>query len=268
MALFISDIDGTLLNPERTISPVTEEAIRAIISNGHSFVLASSRPPRSMRILEAIYGGTGVPLVAYNGGLVVNGEGKTVLNVPVDTETSLLIYEACWEIDLHCSFYSGDDWYAWGDDHWSQRETNNTGISPNTLPARRYAETDRIDDAPPHKIMCMGEPELVDSIERLLSNNDAVVTYRAKDTYLEIANSAVSKGDGVTMAAAELGIDVHDVYFFGDNYNDLPAFAVAGTSIAVANGRPEVREAADVVTDTHHENGVANYLNQWTAEHH
>lgn len=263
MALFISDIDGTLLNPERTISPTTETAIRRVFDAGHHFVLCSSRPPTSMRILEGIYGGAEVPLIAYNGGLVMNSDGEVVLDVPVETETALLVYEACWEVDLHVSFYAGNNWYAWGEDHWSQRETNNTMVSPHPQPARRYAETDRIEATPPHKIMCMGEAHLVDQIETLLAAHDNVVTYRAKDTYLEIANSAVSKGDGVEMAAAELGVDLADVHFFGDNYNDLPAFQVAGSSIAVANARQEVLDAADVVTNTHHENGVAAYLDSW-----
>ena len=218
-----------------------------------------------MRILEGVYGGAYVPLVAYNGGLVMDREGTVVLDVPIDTETALLIYEACWEVDLHASFYAGYDWYAWADDHWSQRETNNTGISPHRLPARRYAETDRIEETPPHKIMCMGDREHIDNIEGLLGDHDTVVTYRAKDTYLEIANSAVSKGAGVQMAADELGVDLANVHFFGDNYNDLSAFDVAGTSIAVANARPEVLDAADVITESNHDNGVATYLDQWLA---
>ena len=112
--------------------------------------------------------------------------------------------------------------------------------------------------------MCMGEAHLIDEIENLLATNNGVVTYRAKDTYLEIANSASSKGDGVERAAAELGVDLADVHFFGDNYNDLSAFSVAGISIAFANAREEVLAAADVVTDSNHDDGVANYLNkQW-----
>ena len=265
MTLFISDIDGTLLNKERTISPATADAIRGVVEAGHTFVLCSSRMPSSMRILEAIYGGHGVPLIAYNGGLVVNLNGKIVHNVPVDPDSAVEIYDASRNLNLHASFYSGDDWFAWGDDYWSQRETNNTGVSPNPEQASHYAETGLIREAPPHKVMCMGEKELVDSIESQLSANERVVTYRAKDTYLEIANSTASKGDGVTMAAAELGIDLGDVHFFGDNYNDLSAFAVAGISIAVANARPEVLKAADVLTDSNHEDGVANYLNNWLA---
>ncbi len=263
MALFISDIDGTLLNPQRSLSRATEAAIRRVVGAGHHFVLCSSRPPTSMRILEAIYEGSGVPLVAYNGGLVLNSAGTAVLDTPIDADSALLIYEACWERDLHASFYAGNDWFAWGNDRWSERESNNTMVAPNSRRASEYVESDQVTEAPPHKIMCMGNANLINDLETMLSSNDAVVTYRAKDTYLEIANSAVSKGDGVLVAAAELGVEMRDVHVFGDNFNDLPAFAVAGTAVAVANANPAVLDAADVITSAHHDDGVARYLENW-----
>jgi hydroxymethylpyrimidine pyrophosphatase-like HAD family hydrolase len=69
MAMFCTDIDGTLLNPERTLSLRTIEAVRAIRAAGHAFVLCSSRMPESMRILERLYDGADEPLIAYIGGL-------------------------------------------------------------------------------------------------------------------------------------------------------------------------------------------------------
>ncbi|WP_394525615.1 HAD family hydrolase [Paenarthrobacter nicotinovorans] len=111
----------------------------------------------------------------------------------------------------------------------------------------------------------MREQSLVDGIEALLSTEPGVVTYRSKDTYLEIANSACSKGLGVEVAAEELGYHRDDCYFFGDNYNDIPAFAAVGTSIAVANGKPAVLDAATITTSRHHDDGVAAYLEAWLA---
>ena len=260
MALFISDIDGTLLNPERKLSSVTEATIRRATNEGHTFVLCSSRPPSSMRGLEAVYGGGGVPLIAYNGGFVVNSAGSVVLDVPIDPAVAMAIYAECERLDLHCSFYSGEDWFVWGDDKWAQRETENTAVSPNAELAREYAESGRLAAAPPHKIMCMGDPELIDQVEQMLGTNDQTVTYRSKDTYLEIANAMSSKGAAVAMVADELGVPLEDVHYFGDNYNDLSAFEVVGTSIAVANAKQEVLDAADVITERHHDDGVAVYL--------
>lgn len=268
VALFFTDIDGTLLNPERTLSQRTIEAIRAIRAAGHSFVLCSSRMPESMRILERMYHGVDEPLIAYNGGLVLSRSGAVVHDVRIDARHARMIADYCLATDLHASFFSGEDWFVWGDDQWTAREINNTGVNPHKLGAKEYISSGKVDVSPPHKIMCMGEPELIDGIETMLADEPGVVTYRSKETYLEIANSACSKGMGVVAAAEELGYEPSECYFFGDNYNDIPAFEAVGTSIAVANGKQAVLDAATVTTTRHHDDGVAVYLESWLAGAH
>lgn len=265
MALFCTDIDGTLLNPERTLSERTIEAIRAIRAAGHSFVLCSSRMPESMRILERMYDGAQEPLIAYNGGLVLSSSGTVVHDVAIAPEQARRIADYCSEVDLHASFFAGENWHVWGDDRWTAREINNTGVQPRSMLSKEYISSGRVDETPPHKVMCMGEQPLIDGIESLLSTEPGVVTYRSKDTYLEIANAGCSKGMGVAAVADELGYAKSDCYFFGDNYNDIPAFAAVGTSIAVANGKQAVLVAATVTTARHHDDGVAAYLEEWLA---
>ena len=97
-------------------------------------------------------------------------------------------------------------------------------------------------------------------MEQMLETNDQTVSYRSKDTYLEIANASVSKGTAVSIIANQLDVPLESIHFFGDNYNDLSAFDVVGTSIAVANAKQEVLDAADVVTERHHDDGVATYI--------
>ena len=95
-----------------------------------------------MRALEAIYGGRDVPLIAYNGGYVIDSTGSVVLDVRIDAAVAMEIYQACKRLDLHGSFYSGEDWFVWGDDKWSQREAENTAIPVSythlTLPTTPY----------------------------------------------------------------------------------------------------------------------------------
>lgn len=266
MAMFCTDIDGTLLNPERTLSLRTIEAIRAIRSAGHSFILCSSRMPESMRILECLYDGANEPLIAYNGGLVLSRSGAVVHDVTIEAEHARRIFEYCSDADLHASYFAGENWHVWGNDSWTAREINNTGVSPHSMPSVEYIASGRVEVNPPHKVMCMGNSALIDGLEALLNSVPEVVTYRSKDTYLEIANVACSKGLGVEAAAKELGYDKRDCYFFGDNYNDIPAFSAVGTSIAVANGKQAVLDAATVTTVCHHDDGVAAYLETWLAK--
>lgn len=265
VTLFCSDIDGTLLNAERTLSARTVAAIRAVIEAGHLFVLCSSRMPASMEILERLYGGTDVPLIAYNGGLVLRRDRSVALDVRIPAEDARHVQVACERLGLHASHFAGDEWHAWGPDKWSARETMVTGVAPGPLNAHEYVASGRVDVAPPHKVMAMGEPAAIDALAADLAERSAIVTYRSKDTYLEIASAACSKGEGLRAVAGALGIDLADTCYFGDNFNDLSAFAVAGTAVAVAGARPEVLAAATVVTEAHVADGVAQYLEQWLA---
>ena len=267
MAVFCSDIDGTLLNADRTLSDRTVEAIREIRGAGHTFVLCSSRMPSSMKILEALYNASDAPLIAYNGGLVLSSAGRVVASIPIPAAIALDIYKLCERLGVHGSFYAGDEWHIWAEDRWAEREINNTAVQPSTVRAAEYARNGSISVSPPHKIMCMGEAHLIDEIEAALSTRTDVVTYRSKPTYLEIANASCDKGTGLRAVEDDLGADVGDCYFFGDNFNDLPAFSVVGTSIAVANAKDEVLSAASVVTGRHHDDGVAQYLESWLTEH-
>ncbi|MEW1952707.1 Cof-type HAD-IIB family hydrolase [Terrabacter sp. NPDC080008] len=263
MTLFCSDIDGTLLNPERTLSDRTVAAIRSTLDAGHSFVLCSSRMPSSMRILEGLYDGHDAPMIAYNGGLVLRSDGSASLNVPIGERDARALYERCRDLNVHMSVYVGDDWYAWDDDFWSRRETNNTAVAPSLRSAHDYFGETRLPGGSPHKVMCMGESNLIDQIASSVGGMAGLISYRSKDTYLEIANGNCSKGDAVKSVAGDLQVALSDVVFFGDNYNDLPAFAVVGTSVAVANGRPEVLAAATHTTARHHDDGVAQFLESW-----
>lgn len=216
-----------------------------------------------MRILEALYDGKGEPMIAYNGGLVIESDGSIVHDVPILAEDVVTILEACEELGLHGSVYARDDWYIWAEDRWSAREINNTGVQPHPEFARWYLENGLQTQNPPHKIQCMGDASAIAEIQLRLSSNDQLITYRSKDTYLEICNSGCSKGDAVEAIIRERGIEPHETYYFGDNYNDISAFSVVGTSIAVANSKPEVLAAATSTTARHHDDGVARFLEAW-----
>jgi len=267
MSLFCSDVDGTLLDHRRTLSSRTVAAIRAVREAGHTFVLCSSRMPASLEGLERLCGVEPTPLIAYNGGLVLRADRSVLTDVPIAPTDARAVYAVCERLALHASFFAGDDWYAWGPDEWTEREATITAVDPRPESAHHYVSAGHIDTQPPHKVMAMGDPALVDELEAALAGRAGLVTYRSKATYLEIANAACSKGDGLRALADELGIDVADTIFFGDNHNDVSAFAVAGTAVAVANAVDPALDAATVVTGHHREDGVAAYLEDWLASH-
>jgi len=107
--------------------------------------------------------------------------------------------------------------------------------------------------------------ELYEHIAPLLNSKDYSVTYSFSG-YLEIALGGVHKGEALATLCAQLGIAAHEVVAFGDMPNDLPLLQWAGLGVAVANAHPMVLQAADAVTLSNAEDGVAHMLEQLMAK--
>jgi hypothetical protein len=108
----------------------------------------------------------------------------------------------------------------------------------------------------------MGSDELL-AVARTSLHGLAEATHSSADGLLEISATGISKASGLASLADEHGIAADDVVAFGDMPNDLPMLAWAGHAVAVANAHPEVRAAADEVTASNDDDGVARVLERW-----
>ncbi|WKK87170.1 Cof-type HAD-IIB family hydrolase [Marivirga arenosa] len=261
-----TDIDGTLLNPDRKLSQRTIDIIKSIKDDVH-IILASSRMPAAMRHLQQTLEIMDQPLICYNGGFIISQkEGVKVLD-SVSIPFDLTNYIANWSHgkNLHASFYVEDEWYAPTEDQWTKREVNNTQVQASILPGLELMKSWEASQIGAHKIMCMGEPALIDAlIEDLKSQKAPLHLYRSKDTYLEIAPLAISKASALNqLLDKELNIEMKDVIAFGDNYNDIEMLTAVGCGVAVGNAKEEVKSIANEITLPGKEDGVAVTLEKY-----
>jgi Cof subfamily protein (haloacid dehalogenase superfamily) len=261
-----TDIDGTLLNPERELSKRTIDIIRSI-KDDVAVVLASSRMPAAMRHLQESLDIGDQPLICYNGGYIISQtEGVKVLD-SVKIPFALCEFIAKWSHDknLHAGFYLEDDWFAPAEDQWTKREINNTKVQASIFSGLDLMESWKSQEEGAHKIMCMGEPKLIDNlISELKSMNAPLHLYRSKDTYLEIAPLQISKASALSqLLEKELDIEMKEVIAFGDNYNDIEMLKAVGCGVAVGNAKEEVKEIADEITLSGKEDGVAATLEKY-----
>ena len=125
--LICTDIDGTLLNKDRELSEATISEVQRI--SPIPFVLISSRMPKAMRHLQEQFKNTTTPIIAYNGGLILNND--TVLHSTVIDNTVLFeIINQCAKTSIHLSLFYANEWYVPSMDFWAQREANNTKVTP------------------------------------------------------------------------------------------------------------------------------------------
>ncbi len=262
--IIFSDIDGTLLNGDRTLSEATIRQVKRL-KNTIPFILVSSRMPDQMYHLQKDLGIEGLPIIAYNGGLVLNGEKvlhSAVIPYPVLKEI-VTINEEKFGGEIHISFYHDNEWYVPQYDQWAKREESITLVTPTVRPNREVLSRWEAEQKGAHKLMLMGETNLIESMFQLLNEKYASVMqiYRAKDTYIEVADISISKLIGVKIILDEVyHLALSETIAFGDNYNDLEMLKGEGCGVAVDNARDEVKAVAKHLTDHHSKDGGASFL--------
>lgn len=256
-----SDIDGTLLNADREPSPALKTEVARLSLVGVPFILISSRMPQAMTWIQEDLGINDLPLICYNGGLVlVDGDVIHSSFIPpgiISHEFGMLNAR----LKLSMQLFHGDEWYVESMDHYALREQNNTRVTPVVKEMSEVVHDWSRRKIGAHKIMVMGDPEGIDKLVAALQTSVAgkLHLYRSKADYLEVASSDISKLTGVEMLLAHKypGITLADCVAFGDNYNDIEMLKGVGTGVAVANAKPEVLAVADAVTGPAKEDGVA-----------
>lgn len=259
---FFSDIDGTLLDENRSISKQTKEALERFPN--WPKILISSRQPSGMYYLQNMLGILGSPIIAYNGALILDDQ-DLLYSISIPDEISRKALEFGQDKGLHVSHYFNDKWIAPFDDFWSKREQNNTKVEPEVMPYPKILNPEKPRDLSAHKLMGMGDAEKIDGLIDFLENTfpGKLHLYRSKDTYVEISPKTISKKTAIEFLLKHKypTIDLKDCIAFGDNYNDIEMLQAVGTGVAVDNARTEVKEIANHQTLSNKDHGVAHFLN-------
>ncbi|NJB83226.1 HAD family hydrolase [Wenyingzhuangia aestuarii] len=258
-----TDIDGTLLNSEREVSEMLKEQVARISEQNVPFILISSRMPSAMTHLQADLNIEGLPMICYNGGLVLV-DGEIVDNISIAPTILEDIAELNKEGKFHISLYNNNDWYVPEMDFWAKREENNTKVTPIVKPTKDVINLWIEEEKGAHKVMCMGDKEHMDFVYSELGklHGDKLHLYRSKDTYIEIANKNISKLTGIEelLACKYPHLTLDNCIAFGDNYNDIEMLKAVKMGVAVGNAKEEVLVIADAVSDVNKKDGVAKAI--------
>ena len=259
--LICTDIDGTLLNKDRELSEETIAEVQRI--SPIPFVLISSRMPKAMRHLQVKFKNENTPIIAYNGGLVMDNF-KIVHSTCIDNAVLEATIKKCNHTEIHLSLFYVDEWYVPKMDYWAKREQHNTKVTPSIkLPSEVLAKWKQ-EGKGAHKIMCMGDENEIDILYKTLEKrfSEEIILYRSKPTYIEISHRSISKKTALALLLKHKYPDLSfkNIVAFGDNYNDIEMLKAVGLGVAVANANDEVLAISDRITDTNKNNGVAKTI--------
>jgi Cof subfamily protein (haloacid dehalogenase superfamily) len=258
--LIATDLDGTLVRSDDTVSAFTHSVLDRVRAAGIRIVGATGRGPRLTELTRNDIRAADFLVLAQGGWVIDQAEGQLLRSATVSgaaIASSLAALEAeMGPLSVMVEALAQDNSPLWGDYDPTWRypvtvepRTRAECLSGEVIKAFVRSFEHDVDD-------------LLAAAERLVPPGVASVT-QAGLNYVEICPPGVDKASGLAVVAEAVGVDPADVLVFGDMPNDLPMFGWAGWSrVAVANAHPSLLAVADEVTLSNDRDGVAVYLDR------
>jgi len=265
-ALIASDVDGTLLDDGERVSPRTRAAVRAAVDAGAVFVIATGRPPRWVQP-------------------VVDDLGFAPMAVCAN---GAVLYDPATDRIVSAHTLSADQLGELAD--IATRVIPGAGLAVERVGSTAHdAATPQFVSSPGYEHAWLNPDNTEVSIEDLLSapaikllirkagatsaemaaaladhvGDHGDITYSTNNGLIEVVPRGISKATGVEAVARPRGIAADEIVSFGDMPNDVPMLRWAGLGVAMGNAHPEAVAAADEVTTTNDQDGVARVLERW-----
>ncbi|MDF8375372.1 sugar-phosphatase [Weissella paramesenteroides] len=263
--LITIDIDDTLVNSEKQITPRVKQALQTATNQGVKVVLATGRPLSGVQdYLTQLHlaNQSDQFAITYNGSVVQTTAGEQLGG----HELSLADYKKFKAIAEKYNSYI-------------QVESLSYAITANTMvnrfangennmvrmPLKFQPVSDMTTDEHYVKFMFIDEAEKIDELAEHMPQELKDEYYIVKSTpnFLEVMHKQSTKGNGLQLLADKLGIDMSETMALGDQHNDLTMIAASGIGVAMANAVPEVKAMADVMTTSQNEDGVGLAVEKW-----
>ena len=258
--LVLSDVDGTLVRSDKSLSERSIAAVHELHAAGIAFAVTSGRPPRGMSMLVEPLA-LESPIAAFNGGLIVEPDLTVVEDRVVPDGLVSRAVELMESFELSAWLYRGPEWLV---------------VDPDGPHVAHEAQTVQF------------EPTVVESFDGLESGiakivgvsddhdavaaaataahdefGDRVSASRSQPYYLDVTHPLANKGAVARFLSARYAIPPEEIATIGDMPNDVLMFAHSGLSIAMGNADREVQRAARRVTTSNDDEGFANAVERF-----
>ena len=255
------DLDGTLLDDRKEVGHPTATALRSLPQRGVKVVIASARPPRSVRpfyrLLEL-----DTLQINYNGALIWDEPRGTAYHhrpMMADVVRRIVAHarDVFPQVLVSCEVM--DRWYT---DRFEPKYNTETGklFKPDHIgPVEGFL------NQPITKLMLLGEPSLLASLGQTLANayESDVTVIRCDRDLLQIMQRGASKAAALRNIAEHYGVAMRQVMAIGDASNDLEMLQESGVGVAMDNADPVLKQIADWIAPSNNDHGVHAALRQY-----
>ncbi len=267
--MIVLDLDGTLTNRDKVITQKNKEMLMKAQKMGKIVVLASGRPtygvmPLAEELCLADYGGY---ILSYNGGIIMNCRNREVVferKLPVEANKRI----------LQVAQDEGVEWLSYQDDFivTSNPESPYVQLESriNQLRVRKIEDGMSYMDFSVPKILLVDDGDYLALVEgrakASLGRNFSI--YRSEPFFLEILPRGIDKAQCLEQLLGNIGVRRDEMIACGDGYNDLSMIKFAGLGVAMENAVLPVRNAADYVTYSNNDDGVAHVVEKFLLDAH
>ena len=260
-SLIALDLDGTLYNDRKEITPATLNALRGAQESGVRLMISSARPvPGLYRSRDALNMAPhdGI-LMAYNGGRILTArDNQTLFADDIPQETAREMLKKLEELPVTPILDDGRIFYVTDPAAYKvEYECTN-----NDMTCERVPNLAEFIHFAPAKILMSVQPEQIAEVQREIGRMlpDGLIVVQTAAFYLEIIPQTVGKGAALLKVCDILNIDPAQTIAFGDSENDISILRAAGQGVAMGNASDNVRMAADFITLSNNEDGIAKAL--------
>ncbi len=259
------DLDGTLTNHEKVVTPLTRKSLLDAQDQGAIIVLASGRPTYGIEpVAECLeMDKRGGYILSYNGGKIVDAKTQEELfSQYLPNHVIPIIYKYAREKGHALLGYVGNEIITeMPDDQYVKEESR-----INKMAIRQVDNLLESLEPHPTKLLMTGDPADMIKAEEELSEvlGSEMDIFRSAPFFLELVPLGIDKAQSLRRLLAKVNLTPEDMIAFGDGYNDLSMLQLAGMGVAMANAAPEVRAEANYITQSNEEDGVAAALEHFS----
>lgn len=262
--IIVLDLDGTLTDSQKVITSKTKEALMMAQCMGKKVVLASGRPTGGVTALadELRLDEFGGFVLSFNGAHIINyATGEVVYDKTVPRDLTEPIYQEAIAGKLGIVTYTDSELIL------GTKEDEYTILESkiNQMPLREVDNFTEIVCFPVNKFLLTGEPKKVIAAQKHMRKvfGDRLNIFRSEPYFLEMMPQNIDKAYSLGILLDHLKTDRTHMICCGDGFNDRSMIQMAGLGVAMANAQEEVKEAADYVTSSNDEDGIAEVINKF-----
>ena len=256
--MIATDIDGTILKYNYEFNQPVIDCIKNLSACNIPVVLVTGRMHGAAKIVADRLD-LKTPIISYQGGLIKDGE-KIIYERTIDPKTARKIINWGKANNIHLNVYVEDKLYVEDDNQYIKDYIGDKGIDYHLVNS-----FDELDFTKLNKLLAINyDCKFIDSlIEELRAKYPQLYVVKSFDYFCEIANKEATKGNAIKFLAKKYGIALNEVLAIGDQNNDIEMVKTAGIGVAMGNGTPEIKAAADYITDTVQNDGFIKAINKF-----